>query len=348
MVTASADEVRAYYREAARRIHQVPGVTEVSFYDGGLPMTGSDDEELFWLASEPRPTNMNDMHWALQYTVEPEYLKAMGILLVRGRFFSDADDEHAPAVVVIDEELAKKYFSNDDPLGKLINLEGSNRQEMVIGVAGHVMQETLDDDAGFSLRAQMYLPFRQMPDKQMSLGGNLGTDLVVRATAANVVPEIREALRQMNQEQVVYDVKTMNEYMSKSLSARRFSMIVLATFAGLALVLASVGMYGVISYLVSQRTQEIGIRMALGAVRSDMLRLVVFQGMKLALIGVVVGAGLAYGMTRLLASLLFGVKANDPITFVGVAFILAAVALIATLIPAHRASTVEPSEALRY
>jgi predicted permease len=349
MVTASAEEIRAYYREAGRRMHQVPGVTEVSFYDGGLPMTGSDDEELFWLASEPKPANMNDMHWALQYTVEPEYLKAMGIPLLKGRFFTEADDERTPAVVVIDEELAKKYFGNGDPVGKQINLDGSDRQAMVIGVAGHVMQQTLDDDAGFSLRAQIYLPFRQMQDEQLSMGSNLGTDLVVHASRANVMAEIEDALRQMNKEQVVYGVETMNEYMSESLSAKRFSMIVLATFAGLALVLASVGMYGVISYLVNQRTQEIGIRMALGADRNDVLRWVLGQGGRLAMIGTGLGVAGALGLTQVMAksSMIYGVSAYDPWTLGGVTLLLMLVALVACYVPARRAMRIDPMQALR-
>ena len=349
MVNANAEEIRAYYREARQRIRQAPGVTAVSFFDGGLPMTGSDDEELFWLASEPRPATMNDMHWALQYTVEPEYLKAMGIPLLKGRFFTEADNERAPAVVAIDDVLAKKYFGDGDAVGKQINLDGSDTKAMVIGVVGHVMQWTLDDDAGAALRAQIYLPFLQMRNERISTASNLGTDVVIRAERTGVMGEIQEALQQMDKEQVVYGMETMDEYVAQSLGAQRFAMLVLATFAGLALVLASVGMYGVISYLVNQRTQEIGIRMALGADRGDVLRWVLGQGGRLAMIGAGLGVAGALGLTQVMAhsSMIYGVSAYDPWTLTLVTALLMLVALAACYVPARRATRIDPMRALR-
>jgi predicted permease len=319
--------------------------------NGSLPMTGSDDERLFWLDNEPKPASTNDMHWALDYIVEPDYLKMMSIPLVRGRFFSDADNQHAPTVVVIDQEFARKYFGSEDPVGKHINLDGYSQHATVIGVAGHVMQWGLDNDASFPLHAQIYLPFLQMSDGDMSFQDGLGTDVVIRSSgdSTSTLSDIQRALRQMNQQQVVYLASTMNQLIADSLAARRFSMILLGFFAGLALLLASVGMYGVISYLVSQRTQEIGIRMALGADRGHVLRWVLKQGGRLALIGVGAGLAAALGLTQIMArsSMLYGVQAYDPWTLIGVTALLVTVALAACYIPARRAMHIDPMRALR-
>jgi predicted permease len=351
MATASPGAVREYYREVDRRILQVPGVQGVSMMNGSLPMTGSDDERLFWRDNEPKPANTNDMHWALDYIVEPDYLKMMGIPLQRGRFFTEADNQHAPTVVVIDQEFARKYFGSEDPVGKHINLDGYDQQATVIGVAGHVMQWELDNDASFPLHAQIYLPFLQMSDGDMSFQDGLGTDVVIRSNgdSASTMSDVQRVVRQMNQQQVVYLASTMNQLIADSLAARRFSMILLGFFAGLALLLASVGMYGVISYLVSQRTQEIGIRMALGADRGHVLRWVLKQGGRLALIGVGAGLAAALGLTQLMvrSSMLYGVQAYDPWTLIGVTLLLVTVALAACYIPARRAMHIDPMRALR-
>ncbi len=351
MATASPEEVRAYYREVDRRIRQVPGVEAVSMLGSSLPMTGSDDERLFWLENEPKPTSTNDMRWALNYTVEPDYLKLLGVSLLRGRFFTYADREHIPRVIVIDEDFAHQFFGNADPIGKSINLDGYDQKATVIGVTGHVMNWALDNDASFPLHAQMYMPFWQSEDNEMSFQEGLGTDVVIRTNVKSetTMSEIQRALRQMDQEQVVYDTQTMDQLIADSLATRRFSMILLGLFAGLALLLASVGMYGVISYLVSQRTQEIGIRMALGANRGDVLRWVLRLGGRLALIGVGFGLAAALALTQLMAqsSMLYGVHAYDPSTLIGVTLLLVAVALAACYIPARRAMNIDPLRALR-
>jgi predicted permease len=351
MATASPDAIRAYYREVERHILAVPGVTGVSMMNGSLPMTGSDDEALFWLENEPKPTNTNDMRWALEYTVEPGYLKIMGVPLQRGRFFTDADNNHAPNVVVVDETFAHKFFGNQDPIGKHLNLDNSGQQVTVIGVAGHTMQWGLDNDASFPLHAQIYLPFLQTSDNDMSFQDGLGTDVVIRSRgdSASTMSDIQRALRQMNQQQVVYLASSMNQLISDSLAPRRFSMVLLGIFAALALLLASVGIYGVISYLVSQRTQEIGIRMALGADRGHVLRWVLKQGGRLAFLGVAVGLAAALALTQFMASssMLYGVRAYDPFTLFGVTALLATVALAACYIPARRAMHIDPMRALR-
>ena len=351
MSTASPDAVRSYYREVDRGILQVPGVTGVSMMNGSLPMTGNDDEALFWLENEPKPTSTNDMRWALDYIVEPDYLKIMGIPLQRGRFFTEADNNHAPNVAVVDETFARKYFGNQDPIGKHLNLDGNSRQVTVIGVAGHIMQWGLDNDASSPLHAQIYLPFLQTSDSDMSFQDGLGTDVVIRSRgdSASTMSDIQRALRQMNQQQVVYLASSMNQLIADSLAPRRFSMVLLGIFAALALLLASVGIYSVISYLVSQRTQEIGIRMALGADRGHVLLWVLKQGGRLAFIGVVVGLGAALALTQFMArsSMLYGVRAYDPFTLFGVTALLGAVALAACYIPARRAMRIDPMRALR-
>jgi predicted permease len=351
MATASPDAIRAYYREVDRRIRQVPGVEGVSMMGGSLPMTGNDDEALFWLENEPKPTATNDMRWALDYIVQPDYLKIMGIPLERGRFFTDADNNHAPSVAVVDETFARQYFGNEDPIGKHINLDGYTQPVTVIGVAGHMMQWGLDNDASSSLHVQIYLPFMQLTDSDLSFQEGLGMDAVIRSRgdSASTMSDIQRALRQINQQQVVYLASTMNQLIADSLAPRRFSMILLGIFAALALLLASVGIYGVISYLVSQRTQEIGIRMALGADRGHVLRWVLKQGGRLAFIGVATGLAAALALTQLMArsSMLFGVEAYDPFTMIGVTALLLMVALAACYIPARRAMHIDPMRALR-
>ncbi|MGA3048320.1 MAG: ABC transporter permease [Terracidiphilus sp.] len=351
MSTASPDAVRAYYREVERRIMQVPGVAGVSFMNASIPMTGNDDEMLFWMENEPKPQNSNDMRWSLNYVVQPGYLKLMGIPVLRGRFFTSADNEHSPPVIVVDDRFAHQFFGNQDPIGKHINLDDYDRQATIIGVTGHVMQWGLDNEARTPLHAEMYLSFMQLSDDDMSFQDGLGINVIVRSRGESqvAIAEIQNALRQMNREEVVYDVQTMNQIIADSLSERRFSMILLGLFAGLALLLASVGMYGVISYLVTQRTQEIGIRMALGADRRQVLRWVLKQGGRLAFIGVVVGIISALALTQLMArsSMLYGVHTYDPWTLSGVTVLLAAVALAACYIPARRAMRIEPMQALR-
>jgi len=351
MSTATPGAVRAYYREVDRRVNQVPGVEGISLVTGSLPMTGNDDESLFWLENEPRPTNKNDMHWALNYVVEPDYLKIMGIRLLRGRFFTTSDNQPAPAVAVVDETFAHQYFGNKNPIGERINLDGPDKAVTVIGVAGHIMQWGLDNDASSPLHAEIYLPFMQLTDDDLSFQDGLGTDVVIRSRgdSASTMSDIQRALRQMDQQQVVYSAETMNNLIADTLAARRFSMVLLGLFAALALLLASVGMYGVISYLVSQRTQEIGIRMALGADRGHVLRWVLKTGGRLALTGVAVGLAAALALTQVMASssMLYGVRAYDPWTLIGVTVLLVAVALAACYVPARRAMHIDPMQALR-
>jgi predicted permease len=336
-------------RDMDERLKNIPGVESVSSTGGGLPMTG-DDEFPFWLGGQPKPASQSDMKQSLFYLAGPDYLSAMGIPLHRGRFFTANDNEHSPPVIVIDESFAREYFPNEDPIGKRINIGIIDTEPEIVGVVGHVKHWGLDTDgdAKHPIMAQAYMPLMQLPDVVWS--GPPQSEVVVRTkgSPAALVPAIRETIEKMNGENVMYETKPLEQILADSLAARRFSMILLGVFAALALLLSSIGIYGVISYVVGQRTHEIGIRMALGAQRSHVLRLMLGEGMRMALVGVAIGMAVALGLTQLMASMLFGVSATDPITFCGVALVLTSVALAACYIPARRAMRVDPMVALRY
>jgi predicted permease len=340
---------RAAVRSLDEQLKTVPGIEAVAPTFGALPMYG-DDELPFWPEDQPRPANESEMHQSLFYLTSSGYLNAMGIPLLRGRFLTADDYERSPAVVVIDESFAKQYFPNQDPIGKRIHVGIFEVDPQIIGIVGHVKHWGLDvdGDAKHPIRAQAYMAMMQIPDRLWV--GALGTSVVVRTkgSPAAAVPAIREAVEKMNAENVVYDTKPMEEIVNDSLAGKRFSMILLSVFAAIALLLSSIGIYGVISYVVGQRTHEIGIRIALGAQQSSVLRLMLGEGMKMALIGVGIGVVLAIGLTRLLSKMVFGVSTTDPLTFIGVAALLAGVALFACYIPARRAMRVDPMVALRY
>ena len=345
MMAASPDAVRSAFREFDNRIAAIPGVQGVSQTWGAVPL-GDDDERTFWLEGQPKPASQDDMSWAIDYIVEPGYLKAMSIPLQKGRFFTEQDNEHSPQVIVVDDVFARKFFPNQDPIGKRI-LWATPVE--IVGVVGHVKQWGLDSDDNWKLRAQLYIPCAQMPNDFVARQPS-GSMVIVRSdkAATGLLDSIRHVSRQMSSEQVIFSPQSMDAIIADSLAERRFSMILLGTFAALALLLASVGIYGVLSYVVGQRTNEIGIRMALGARQFDILRLILAGAGKLTLIGVAVGLVCALGLTRLMASLLYGVGPRDPLTFIAVPAILISVALLASYLPARRATKVDPMAALRY
>ena len=347
MINGNPDAIRAAYRNFDDRLAATPGVEAVSQSWAGLPMEGEDDT-LFWLDGHPKPANTNGMNGTVIYNVGPDYLKVMGIPLRRGRFFTAHDDEKAPYVGVIDDVFADKYFPGQDPIGKRILLDGDDRKLEIVGVVGHVKQWGLDADDTQPLRVQLYTAWMQTPDDFTRLAPS-GIDEVVRykGDLATVTDAVRSTITQMSNQQIIYNPGTMESAISDSLAERRFVMVLLTAFAVLALLLASIGIYGVIAYVAGQRTQEIGIRMALGAHRLDVLRLMLWEGMQLALIGVVIGIAAGLALTRLMSQMLYGVSAADPVTFSGVAMLLLLVALAACYLPARRAAAINPMQALR-
>jgi putative ABC transport system permease protein len=345
---ASAAEIRAALRNVDLQLAAVPGVKSISLSWGAVPLS-SDDEDLFWIEGKPKPLTDDEKSWSISYVVEENYLQVMGIPLQRGRFFTAQDNGNASHVVVVDDLFAKKYFPDADAIGQHIFLDNKGGRAEIIGIVSHVKQWGLDTDDKETLRAELYFPFMQLPDQAMQLSGS-GTGVMVRYEpgAATIGDSLRAAVKGISAEHVMSKAQTMDEIISDSLASQRFSMVVFGIFAALALTLASVGIYGVISYLVQQRTQEIGVRVALGAKRSDVLRLILGEGMRMAGAGVILGLMASFGLTRLMASLLYGVSATDPLTFIAVAALLTIVALAACYIPARRAMRVDPMVALRY
>jgi predicted permease len=345
---ATPDAIRASMRQLHDAVAVVPGVEAASLTAGSAPMSG-DSELPFWIEGQPKPATESEMKTALFCAVELDYLKAMGIPLVRGRFLTPADNEHSPFVITIDDQFAKLFFAGQDPIGRHVNFALFNKPAQIIGIVGHVKQWGLDENNQSPVQAQFYFPISQVPDQFMPLLAR-STRFVVRTQRSLGIEmgPIRQALEKINGQIVVFDTQTMDNIISDSLAARRFSMILLGIFAALALVLSCVGIYGVISHLVGQRTHEIGIRMALGGQRNDVLRLILGRGAQMAVIGVAVGIVGSLALARLMAKLLFGVSAYDPLTFLAVAGLLIVVALAACYIPARRAMRVDPIVALRY
>jgi predicted permease len=343
----TAEETRARLREVDDGLRRVPGVDAVSVTLGSRPMI-HDSSLPFWIVGQPKPVNDNDMPQALFYLVEAGFRDAMGVTLERGRFISEHDDEHAPVAIDVDDVFARTYFPHEDPIGRRVHLEQFAVEAEIVGVVGHVKQWGPAGDARSAIQAQFYYPFMQLPPPLMPLAAK-AVAVVVRASGdpAAVMGPVRRAVEQLDPRMVVYNASTLEAVVSSSLGARRVSMMLLTVFAALAVLLACVGIYGVVSYVIGQRTHEIGVRMAMGADRRDILRLVVGFGFRIALAGSVVGVVAAAGLTRLMVNQLFGVSAYDPLTFSGVATFLILVALAACYLPARRAMRVDPIDALR-
>jgi predicted permease len=341
-------ETRARLRRFDAAMRAIPGVEAVSVTLGSRPMI-HDSELPFWIDGEPKPANYTDMHQAMFYLVESGFQPAMGITLERGRFVSPQDNENAATVVDIDDGFARTYFSNADPIGRHIHIAGFDVEAEIVGVVGHIRQWGPGNDAKNAIEAQFYYPFMQLPPKLMSLSAS-GVAVVLRThdDPAAIVGSVRRAVSAFDPGAVVYAVETMKEVLANSMAARRLSMILLAAFATLALALSCIGLYGVLSYLAGERTREIGVRIALGAERRDIQRLILGQGVKMAFAGVALGISLALGLTHLMSSQLFGITVHDPLTFAGVALVLLLVALAACYLPARRAMGVDPMVALRH
>ncbi len=334
---AQNEQIVAFYSELTRRIENLPGVEAVATIDM-MPMGGSGGTTSFMVEGRPAP-QPGQYPEANARTSSPGYFQTMRIPVVKGRDFSERDTANTPFVVVINETMARKYWPGEDPIGKRL-LDPRNRTPPaeVIGVVGDVKHFGLDDQA----EEYIYTSSIQTPGNAMFL--------VVRTTTdpLSMTGTLRKEVQALDKELPVFDVKPMEQRIVESTGARRLVMFLLGVFALVALILASVGIYGVMAYAVTQRTHEIGIRMALGASRSDILRLVIRQGMLLVVGGVVLGLLISFAVTRFMSGLLFGVAPNDPATLVGVSLLLAAIAFIACLVPARRAMKVDPMVALRY
>jgi predicted permease len=346
-VHGTPEAVRNGFKQTVDRLRTVPGITAVSVVLGGLPMSG-DSELPYWVEGRPKPAEQSQMDLALFYAVDPEYSTVMRIPVRRGRFISTQDDVQHPCAVAIDEEFAAKAFPGQDPIGQHINLELMMIKCEVVGIMGHVKHWGLDVDAGGKVRSQFYLPFRQLPDSVADLVSTQSA-YVVRTDGDPyaLVPAIRQALAEVSSNMVMFNQLSMEDVIGDSLSARRFTRLLLGAFAVLALVLASVGIYGVVSYTVTQSTHDIGVRMALGADRRAVLASVLKGAMTMAGLGIAAGAAAAFAATRVMKELLFGVSPTDPVTFGAVALLLATVTLLASYIPALRATKVDPIVALR-
>jgi predicted permease len=347
---ASGPTNRAFYKELTDRLSDLPGVNAVGT-NQDMPITGSDSEYGFYVAGRPKPQPQN-IPMAMMYMTSPGYIRAMGISLLRGRFFADQDTLRSQRVVVIDDALARKFFPRRDPISQqiVVPFPGFEVPWTIVGVVHHIKHFGPAGPKNWKVNQALYLPMAQMPDQLYTMVGVMNLTLVVRTSVdpQSMTASIKNVVHSIDSGVAVNDVHTMNELERTSLTAQHFTALLLGIFAGLALVLAAIGIYGVISYLVAQRTHEIGIRIALGAQQRQVLLWVIRQGMTLALGGLAAGIFAAVFATQLMASTLYGVSATDALTFIVVSLILAAVALLACYVPARRATKVDPMVALRH
>jgi putative ABC transport system permease protein len=325
----------AFYRRLRDEVRTLPGIT-ASAVATTLPMTGSNIGMGFTI--DGRVDDPNTRTSAAFFGVSPEYFSAMGVPLIKGRSFTERDDERAPSVIVINEAMAAKYWPGEDPIGKRITLSyNKTGPREIVGVAADVKQ----GDLTHARKAQMYTPFVQAPWPFLAT--------VVRTAAAPeaAAGSLRQALGRLDPEQAAGEIRTLDQYVARSIATPRFTALLVGSFAGLAVLLAGFGLYGVMAYSVAQRSREIGIRMALGAQPRDVRALIVAQALRMGAAGLAIGLAGALFVARILDSLLFGVSASDPLTFAGVSASLVTVLLLAAYLPARRATRVDPMIALR-
>jgi predicted permease len=346
-LTKTASSTRTAYRQLLERIRQIPGVQAADFTNI-VPLSEHDNGGPFWIGSQ-QSTSMQDAPHALYFETGPDYLKAMQIPLLRGRFFTSADSHDSEPVVVINSVLAQSYFPGKDPVGQAITV-AHWRTARVIGVVGHVQHWGLDDPGTYN-PSQIYISFYQLSDQWVpTFAKELSIAVRTPLDVAAVMPAIKNVVYGAGKDQPVYDVRTMQQIVSNSMASQRLPLILLGVFAVLALVLASVGIYGAISYSVTLRVQEIGIRMALGAGKRNIFRMVIGHGLRLAVAGLLIGAASTLLLARIISSfsrLLYGVGASDPLTFIAVSILLMSISFLACYFPAARAASTDPMRALR-
>ncbi|MGH9837169.1 MAG: ADOP family duplicated permease [Blastocatellia bacterium] len=334
-------QVANFFEQLQQNVRSLPGVKAVAV-SNGIPF-GTANFPTFLIEGRPEAENKPA---GVRYTVSPDYFQTMGIELVKGRLFAAQDTRDTPMVIVIDEVLARQYFSNEDPLGQRLKQSPTSPSLEIVGIVRHVENQSLDRQG--QVPAQFYTNFNQIP--LPSLPGSVRRINLLMRTAVeplSLASAVRGQIAALNKDQAVFNVSTMEQTVAQSVSTRRFSTLLLTVFAIVALALASLGIYGLMSYAVAQRAREIGVRMALGAQASDVLKLVIGQGLKLAFVGVALGLVASLALTRTMKNLLFGVSATDLATFTALALLLTLVAVLACWIPARRATKVDPMIALR-
>jgi predicted permease len=328
------DQRKLTQQQLIDKLRALPGVQNVGLFSE-LPF--SDERRIGFRIEGDDP---NQFHQADNDMVSNDYFRAMGISLLRGRTFTDQDRKNTTPVAVINEAMARQYWPGEDAIGKRI-LWGGRPAFTIVGVVNNVKLYGLDAEAGPGIYMSVF---------QVESGISFQTVFAVRGPGdpVSLIPAVRKEIWSVDKELPIYDVSTMKDVIAESLAHRRFTLRLLSTFAAIALLLAAVGLYGVISYSVTQRTQELGVRMALGATPSDLLRLVVGSGTRLAAVGIGSGMVAAFVLTRFMSSMLFGVRPEDPLTFITVSLLLLFVILLASYVPARRAAKVDPMVALRY
>jgi putative ABC transport system permease protein len=329
-----------FYRQVLERVRALPGVVSAG-YTTAAPLTWKGGTSSFAIEGREQGAGQD----AQQRQISAGYMETMGVKLRQGRFFDERDGAQSQPVAIINETMARQFWPGVDALGRRFkrgSVDSQNPWVIIVGVVGDMKEMGLEAPA----KAEMFFPYQQMPNFSV---WDMPRDLMVRTTGdpMSVAAAVRQAVWSADRNQPVSNIRTMDEILSEEVAQRRIGMTLLAAFAALALALASLGIYGVLSYSVTQRTQEIGIRMALGAGSKDVLRMVLADGMRLAAAGIAIGLGASFALTRLMAGLLFGVSASDPLTLGGVALLLITVALTACFIPARRATKVDPMVALR-
>ena len=330
-----SDSLAAFYQQTLESIQSLPGVKSAALVNN-LPLSGRRSSELYRIEGRPEARSMADAIVGDYHVVSPGYFQTLGIPLLRGRVFTESDGAGTPGVALINQAFAERYWPGEDPLGRRLQIDFNRRWVTVTGIVGNVRQSGLQDEAS----PHVYVSYRQSPESRF---------LLVRTTAdpLSLVGMVRTRMQAIDANLPVYNIRTMEDLLAASFAQRRLNLLLLGAFAAIALALTVIGLYGVISYSVTERQRELGIRLALGAQAHDVLKLVLREGLQLALMGTAIGLAAAFGLTRLMRNLLYGVSATDPLTFTNVALLLMIVALVACWIPARRATQVDPMIALR-